>query len=156
MVHTKNSYSCYREPLFVDSENFLQWCEYFVKETKALQEKYEYFGILMDGIIAHKTFKALQYLYGNRFVVVALPLHTSHRTRSLVYCVFHGLKHIQNLLKECILSGVNDKRNDIYTLCDIMHTEYKKELSYENIVNGFRSCGIWCNEKKGMDWSVIK
>lgn len=35
-------------------------------------------------------------------------------------------------------------RSDIYTSCELLHSKYRKCVTYTNIVNGSKVCGEWC------------
>ena len=103
----------------------------------------------MDGYGAHTTYKALPYLRDNNNHVIALPAHTSHRTQTLDYSVFSPFKtYLRNAMNERSLASAAEVRNDIYTLCELLHSAYRKAVTYTNIVNGFKGCGVWCSIRK--------
>jgi len=84
-----------------------------------------------------------------------LPSLTSHRTQVLDYSIFSPFKtHLRNALNERTI--LNAGSNDVYTLCEMLHTAYKQSVTYSNILNGFNACGIWRSGRGGVDPNVIK
>ena len=51
-------------------------------------------------------------------------------------------------MNELSLASAAEVRNDIYTLCELLHAAYRKAVTYTNIVNGFKGCGVWCSIRK--------
>lgn len=152
-----NSYISYRDPAGMDSQLFFLWCQRFVSETEDLRRRVGHIVITLDGFGAHITFGALSFLRAHNVVAVALPAHTSHRTQVLDYTVFSPYKtRFRNLLNKRTVCSDSNVRNDVYSLCEMLHESYKAALTYSNIVNGFRSCGIWCNVKGGVSTDYIK
>lgn len=152
-----NALISYRDPAGVDSHIFFQWAEHFVRETETLRNRHRHIVLLMDGYAAHVTYKTLKYLTENRVIVVALPAHTSHRTQVLDYTVFSPFKtSLRNALnRRASVSSSGNFRSDVYTLCEIIHSSYRQALTYDNITKGFKSCGIWCQRRKGTVPEVI-
>ena len=92
---------------------------------------------------------ATQYLRANNIHIIALPAHTSHRTETLDNSIFLRFKtYLSDVLNDCSLVTAAEVRNEIYTLCELLHATYKKAVTYNNIVNGFKGCGVWCSIRK--------
>ena len=51
-------------------------------------------------------------------------------------------------MNERSLASAAEVRNDIYTLCELLHAAYTKAVTYTNIMNGFKGCGVWCSIRK--------
>ena len=47
-------------------------------------------------------------------------------------------------MNDSSLIATADIRNDIYTLCELLHCAYRISVTYTNIANGFKGCGVWC------------
>lgn len=151
-----NALVAYREPAGVDSTIFFNWVQRFIIETKSLRERFRYILLTFDGYGAHVSFRALQLLKDHRIIVVGLPAHTSHRTQVLDYTVFSAFKtSFRNLLNHRAATVSYTQRNDVYTVCELLHTAYKKSLTYDNITKGFKCCGIWCPRRKSVVPEVI-
>lgn len=153
-----SAYVCYRDPAGMDSSIFYQWASRFVRETADLRKQHNHLVLTLDGFTGHTCLKALQLLRDNGIVVIALPAHTSHRTQSLDYSVFSPFKakltnHLNN---RTVYSAMHCARNDVYTLCELIHEAYKEAVTYKNIVNGFRACGVWCEQRKSANPDVIR
>ena len=146
----------YRDPAGMDSAIFFEFCQNFVLETASLRRRHKNSVLTMDGYGAHTTYKALQYLRDNNIHVIALPAHTSHRTQTLDYSVFSPFKtYLRNAMNERSLASAAEVRNDIYTLCELLHAAYRKSVTYTNIMNGFKGCGVWCAIRKTAISDVI-
>ena len=147
----------YRDPAGMDSAIFLEFVEWFIEQTTALRSRYRNLVLTMDGYGAHTSFKALKRLRDMNINVVALPAHTSHRTQTLDYSVFSPFKnYLRNSLNDRGLVAGSQQRNDIYTLCEIIHESYKKSVTNTNIVNGFKAWGVWCTVMQNAVPEVIQ
>ena len=142
----------------MDSVIFYNWVQAFVKETTELRKVHNFLVLTLDGFAGHLSFQSLNLLKENNILVVALPAHTSHRMQVLDYTVFSPFKNslTKRINERIILVGASAMRNDVYTLCELVHEAYKEAVTYKNIVAGFKACGIWCNILKTADPSVIK
>ena len=90
-------------------------------------------------------------------MVIAFPSRNSHRTPVLDYSIFSLFKiYLRSALNDRVLTTAGSIRNNIYTLCEIVHDAYKRALSYSNIVSGFLGCRIWCPKRKRPLPEVIK
>lgn len=107
----------------------------------------------LDGYGAHTTSKRLNFLRQNNDVVIALPAHWSHRTQALAFYIFYPFKtyifypfntKMRNALNERILAAEGSVRNDIYIPGGLIDNAYKEQVTYSNIVNGFKACGEFC------------
>lgn len=147
----------YREPAGMDTELFKEWAKNFIHETTALRAKYKYLVLTYDGYGAHVNYEVLRMFKDAGIACVALPAHTSHRTQVLDYSVFAPFKNeLRNLVNKRAVVAADGRRNDIYTLCEILHEAYKVSLTYRNVVNGFQAVGIWCNILKGPKPEVMR
>ena len=112
----------YRDPASMESAIFFEFCQNFVLKTASLRRRHKSLVFTMDGYGAHTTYKALQYLHDNNIHVIALHAHTSHRTQTLDYSVFSPFKtYLRNAMNERSLGSAAEVRNDIYTLCELLH-----------------------------------
>ena len=76
--------------------------------------------------------------------MTALPAHSSHWTQVLDFSIFSPFKtKLRNALNAGILASTGLVRNDIYTLCELIHNAYKDCVTYSNIFNCFKACGVW-------------
>ncbi|CDF33433.1 unnamed protein product [Chondrus crispus] len=151
-----NAYTSYRDPAGVDGAIFYDWAQKFVTETTHLRQKHKNIVLTFDGYGAHVSLRALKVLKENNIVVVGLPAHTSHRTQVLDYSVFSSFKtFFRSTLNRRAIGATNECRNDIYTLCEMLHEAYKRSVTYNNIVSGFKACGIWCPTRKDIVPEVI-
>ena len=91
-------------------------------------------------------------------MVVAFPAHTSHRTQGLDYSIFSPFNtYLRNALNDRVLTTAGAIRNDISTLCDLVHDAYKRALAYSNIVSGFSrvGCGVQGASELSMELSNL-
>ena len=44
----------------------------------------------------------------------------------------------------------------IYSQCELIHNVYNESVTYANIVNGFKACGVWCAVRRRAIPEVIK
>ena len=63
---------------------------------------------------------------------------------------------LRDALNERILAPSGSVRNDIYTLCELIHNAYKESVTYSNINNGFKACAVWCAVRRRAISEVIK
>ena len=116
----------YRDPAGMDSAIFFEFCPNFVLETASLRGRHKNLVLTMDGYGPHTTYKALQYLRDNNIHVIALPAHTIHRTQTLDYSVFSPFKtYLRNAMNERPIASAAEVRDDIYTLCELLHGAYR-------------------------------
>jgi len=107
--------------------------------------------LFYDGYGAYLAFRSLVILRQNNVIVVALLAHTSHRTQVLDYNVFSPYNsYFRNAPNRLVVAGGAEKRNDVYTLCEILNDAYNEAVTPKNIINGFRCFGLWCNVRKGV------
>lgn len=89
--------------------------------------------------------------------MVALPAHTSHRTRMVEYSMLSSFKNAVRKDLNCrTISAESYKINDGYSLCEIMQTSYLQDLTIINIVSGLHSYGLWNKAGSGFISDVIK
>ena len=153
----ENARVAYRDPAGMDTQIFNAFADWFVSATVELRSRHRNIVLTLDGYGAHKSFQALELLKRNNIFVIALPAHTSHRTQVLDYSIFSPFKtYLRNALNERVLTTSGSVRNDIYTLCELVHDAYKRAWTYNNIVSGFLACGLWCPRRKRPLPEVIK
>ena len=153
----ENALVAYRDPAGMDSQIFLRFCEHFVSETKVLRQPHRNLILTLGGYGAHTSYKALSLLRENKIHVLALPAHTSHRTQTLDYSVFSPFKtSLRNSMNDISLIATVEVRNDIYTLRELLHSAYHKSVTYTNIVNGLKGCGLCCCVRKRAIHEVIR
>lgn len=111
----------------MDTEIFNWAAEWFVTATTELQSRHRNIVLTLDRYGGHKSFKALQHLKNNNIVVIALPAHTSRRTQVFYYSIFSLFKrYLRNALSDRVVKSAGAIRNDVYTLCDLVHDAYKR------------------------------
>ena len=90
-------------------------------------------------------------------VVVGLSAHSSHRTQVLDFAFFAPFKtFLRNGHNRRVYSEGAGIRNDIYTLCELIHEACNSSVSYSHIVNYFKAVGIWFPVRKGVVPEVIE
>lgn len=110
-----------------------------------------------DGYGAHVSYDDLRLLKDNNLIAAVLPAHNSHRTQVMNYTVFSPFKtSIKNEINKRTPFVSKEHRSDVYTLCDLLHFIYIKAVTYKNIFNEFRACGLWCLKSQVVDSPVIK
>lgn len=135
----------YRDPAGMNTGIFSAFSQWFVTATEVVRALHGKIILILDEYGAHKSFKALRLMRVNNIIVIALPVHTSHRTQVLDHSIFSPFKtYLRNALKECVLTTAGAGRKNVYTLCELVYDAYKRALSYNNIVSGFLACGLWC------------
>lgn len=76
----------------------------------------------LDGYGAHVSFRSLSYLKFHNISTVAMLAHPRHRAQVLEYTLLSPYKNrFRNLLDERVLVREGDLRNDVYTLCEVIH-----------------------------------
>ena len=105
--------------------------------------------ILYDGHKSHLLLTLTQWASERRVILFVLPPHTSHLTQPLDVGVFGPLK--SHYYKECQTylqqnPGISITR---YEVAKLTARPYLKALCPENILSGFRRCGIYLFYRKG-------
>ena len=72
----------------MDSDGFLQFCEWFSKQTAAQRGCHCNTVSTVDGYGAPETFRCLHLLPKENIVVIALPTDSSRRTQVLDFSIF--------------------------------------------------------------------
>ena len=86
-----------------------------------------------------------------------LLIRATGHTQVLDFSIFSLFRtKLRNALNERILAPTGSLRNDIYTLCELIHNAYKESVTYSNIINGFRACGVWYAVRRRAIPEVIK
>lgn len=93
----------------------------------------------------------------NNIIAIALPAHTSHRTQVLNYFIFSLFKtYLRNAFNERLMTTAGAGRNNVSTVCELVHDAYKRALKYNNIVSDFLACRLWCPKRQRPVPEVIK
>lgn len=126
-------------------------------ETEKLRQRNKYILLTMDGFSGHASVDALCLFKENYIIVVALPAHTTHRFQALDYSIFSPFNNaLSKSMNEKLLRTGGDMRNDVYTLCEIVHTSYNDSLTYKNVTSGFHGCSLWSSRTGRVNTAVIK
>lgn len=119
------SYISQNEKASMTKEIFSEWSGRFIHETTELRSRHTKIELIMDGFGGHMSFSAISHFHKNGVFVVALPAHSSQRTQLLDFSICSSFK---NSFNDRILGINKEQRNDIFTLCEMMHKLYSSSL----------------------------
>lgn len=130
---------------------FFHWVKQFILETEALRRRFGHIVLTFEGYGAHVLYESLKLMNDHNIIAIGLPAHTSHRLQVLDYTVFTPFKtYFREFLNPRAVVVSKNCRNDIYTVSQLLNIPYWKAMSYDKIVQGFKSCGVWCPKRKGI------
>lgn len=105
----------------VDTDIYYTWAQQFGQETEFLRRAGQKILIEMDGYACHVSLKVLNLFKENDFIVAGLPAYTYHILQPLDVRVFGSLnERSRSLLSKRTIVLAEEKRNDIFSLCDLL------------------------------------
>ncbi|KAJ8956842.1 hypothetical protein NQ318_014256 [Aromia moschata] len=126
---------------WVNGEIFVDILKHFVKFVKCSKEKPVI--LIMDNHESHITIDSLEFSKDNGIVLVTLPPHTSGKLQPLDKTVYKSLKTNYNVACNEWMISHPGRPITIYDIAALFGTAYVKAFTIENIMNGFKSTGIW-------------
>lgn len=139
----------------VDKHIFFKWAEIFIRETEALRKELGTIVLHMDCFRGHVQYKALHMLQQANIVVQGLPAHASHELQPLDVSVFAAFKSKIRSGFDHALIGYGTKRFDVFAAAELLKNAYDCTVNRTNIISGFEKTGLWSNQKRGVDPSVV-
>ena len=126
---------------WMNAELFLQVLAHFIKHIGCSKEKPAL--LLMDNHDNNCSFEVMDLARDNGLTIVTFPPHSSHRLQPLDVSVYGPLKkHYSAAVNEWNLSHPG-RRITIYDLPACFARSFYKAFSYDNIVQGFKSAGVF-------------
>lgn len=120
---------------------FLKFLEHFNAHVKPSKD--ERVILFLDNHTTHLSVESVEYASRVGIIMVTFPPHTSHKLQPLDLTVFGPLKTFYNQSVDAWLMNNAGKTFDIYSIAEALATAYPKAFSTNNIINGFRSAGIY-------------
>lgn len=117
------------------------WAKKFLTETLHLRHNHRYILLLLDGYSDHIQFKMLNQLRESRFLVIALPLHTSYVFQPLDVV---GSSSYKSTFKRKIHAIERSKKViDMFNVSIAICTSKFTALLPASIRSGFIKMGFW-------------
>jgi len=132
----------------VDSGIFIRWAREFIKQIREKYGLQDWIVLFYDACRAHMTYEVINLFYTNKIAVIALPAHSSDRTRPLDVSVFGPMKHYANsaiarIAKEQSLVHRRFERLPGIDVWESIDEAFGSAFSISNIRSGFRKTGLW-------------
>ena len=125
---------------FIDAELFETWFErQFLTNLPPARPVL----LVMDGHSSHLTLKIIKLAKSNSVHIFCLPPHTTNQTQPLDKAVFKSMKAGHNRLCQKFMRENPGRVITRYDFCQIFKEVYNRELTMENIINGFRATGVY-------------
>lgn len=99
--------------------------------------------LILDGHGSHETLALLQLAEQERIHILALPPHTTHFLQPLDRSVFGPFNKAYNSICSDFLSAAAFNVINKWTFPGIFKSAWEQALSPDNIISGFRGCGIY-------------
>lgn len=96
--------------------------------------------MMMYGYSSHVSYKTLHFLKDNGIFVSVLHVHMSHLLQSSDLSVFGPLNEaFRCQLSQRTVTTINDRRIDIFTICDLLSNANHKVVHAQNFIARFDS-----------------
>ncbi len=113
--------------------------------------------LVYDGNGSHVTYRVLSLFRDNDIIVASLPAHTTLALQPLDVVVFGSMKNeFRNLLSKRSVTQTSNKKNDVYTLCELLEKACLESMTPSNMIAGFSHAGLWCDETRGPNQNKIR
>ena len=99
--------------------------------------------LILDGHGSHETLELLQLAEQEGIHILALPPHTTHFLQPLDRSVFGPFNKAYNAICSDFLSSAACNVVNKWTFPGIFKAAWEQALSSDNIMSGFRACGIY-------------
>ncbi|KAJ8940790.1 hypothetical protein NQ314_010600 [Rhamnusium bicolor] len=126
---------------WVNSEAFMDILKHlhgFVKSTPESP-----ILVIIDNHQSHISISTLEFCKSNGIMLLSLPPHTSGKLQPLDKAVYKFLKSSFNIACNDWMVMNPGKTITIYEIAGLLGIAYPKAFTPTNIINGFRSTGIW-------------
>ena len=112
--------------------------------------------LLLDGHSSHIDYATGKFCRQNRIELICLPPHTSHVTQPLDKGIFGPFKHEYRKLCNEFCQTHPGTSVDKFTFGRVFGKSYMKVCNKENIVNSFRSTGLWPVNSEAVDYAKME
>ena len=99
--------------------------------------------LILDGHDSHNFVELIELAISNRIEIVELPAHTSNWLQPCDRTVFKPLKDAYNEVCQELTNGYPGVVVSKANFCGLLSKAWNKALSVDNIISGFKACGIY-------------
>ncbi|KAJ8939214.1 hypothetical protein NQ314_011202, partial [Rhamnusium bicolor] len=99
--------------------------------------------LIIDNHQSHISISSLEFCESNGIMLLSLPPHTSGKLQPLDKTVYKSFKSNFNIACNDWMDMNPGKTITIYEISGLLGIAYPKSFMPTNIINGFRSTGIW-------------
>ncbi|XP_063230419.1 uncharacterized protein LOC134535276 [Bacillus rossius redtenbacheri] len=125
---------------YMNSELFLKWFREMFCSKKPPGTNL----LILDGHASHcNSVELLELADENNVVLLCLPSHTTHALQPLDRSFFGPLKKYYNRETQAAMKSKGKEGLTKSRVGHLLGTAWKKAASVENIVSGFKACGIY-------------
>ncbi|CAH2011006.1 unnamed protein product [Acanthoscelides obtectus] len=136
---------------WMEEPQFFHWfTSTFIPHIQKVREEKlsltQYALLIFDGHASHMSVRILEEAINNNIILIKLPSHLADRLQPLDKCVFGPVKTCWE--KELISlgekkMGSGSGRLTKVEFSEVLGTVRKKSMTYENIISGFKTTGIF-------------
>lgn len=132
---------------WTDSDLFLMWLRHFASFTNCSNENSNV--ILLDGHHSHKTLEAIEFCRENGIELPTLPPHSRHKLQRWT-AYFKPPKGAFNAEADSWMVANPGRRITIHDMAGLSGKASLRTALPERAVQGFKTCGLWPFDPKGL------
>ncbi|XP_023312361.1 uncharacterized protein LOC111692544 [Anoplophora glabripennis] len=126
---------------WMTAELFVEVLDHFIKHTGVTKERPCL--LIYDNHESHVSLEIAEKAKNNGIIILTLPSHMSNKLQPLDKAVFYSFKNFYNDAIDSWLLTHPAVPMTLYQIAECVGIAHSKSMTPENILNGFRSTGIY-------------
>ncbi|XP_072389935.1 uncharacterized protein [Diabrotica undecimpunctata] len=131
---------------YMNTPTFIKYLDHFKKHTSLTEENPVL--LILDNHVSHTSLQTVLFAKDNFIHLSSLPTRSSHKTQPIDRAFFKPLKAYYESIADSCTSSHPEQVLSIYHVTGLFFTTFTKTATIDIARDGFRSTGIYPQEKK--------